>query len=152
MEKNYEHRDQMQEFCVLPGSFQHAVLKTHLQFQREIFADNIEYLLREIPVKVECCLYIVISNLYGKKISIFSMSACQVHVIYAYMNQCLFFNIVAMRKSCSSKCSLRNTLYSTLETSSVPILNYQNFDLCFIRCIVVTKTANLSDCDQSNME
>ena len=51
MEKNYEHRDQMQEFCVLPGFFQHAVLKTHLQFQRGIFADNIEYLLREIPAK-----------------------------------------------------------------------------------------------------
>ena len=68
---------------------------------REITADYVVYLLREILVKVECCLYIVISNKYGNKTCIPLVLARLVHVVYAYMNKVLFLNIVATRKICS---------------------------------------------------
>ena len=51
------------------------------------------YILREIR-NVECCLYIVISNKYGSKTCMPSVLTRQVHVVYAYMNQGLFLNIV----------------------------------------------------------
>ena len=72
--------------------------KLYVQFWREICGDYIVYLLREILVKVECCLYIVISNKYDNITCILSALAGQVHVVYTDMNQSLFLNIVAKRK------------------------------------------------------
>ena len=69
---------------------------------------------------VECCLYIVISYKFGYKTCILSVLARQVHVVYAYMNQGLFLNIVAMRKICTSKFSLKKEL--CLRTLPITVL------------------------------
>ena len=73
----------------------------------EMCADNIAYLFREILVKVECCLYIVISNEFGNKTCIFSVLAHHVHDVYADENLGLFLDIVCKRRICSSKFSLK---------------------------------------------
>ena len=78
--------------------------------ETDICADYVICLLREIRVKVECCLYIVISNKYDNNTCILSMVVRQVDVVYAYVNQALFLNIVATRKLWCSKISLKNTL------------------------------------------
>ena len=53
-------------------------------------------------------MYIVFSNRYGNKTCILSVLSRPVYVVYAYMNQGLFLNIVATRKMCNSKFSLKN--------------------------------------------
>ena len=66
-------------------------------------------------VKVECCVYIAISNKFDNTTCILSVLARQVHGVYAYMNQGLFLNVVTTRKMCSSKFSLKISGYNSIK-------------------------------------
>ena len=52
-------------------------------------------------------MYIAFYNKYGNRTCILSALSRPVYVVYAYMNQALFLNIVATRKMFSSKFFLK---------------------------------------------
>ena len=57
---------------------------------------------------------IVTSDKYGNKTCILSVLARQVHVVYAYMIQGLFLNVVSTRQMYSSEFSFSKTLSGSL--------------------------------------
>ena len=81
------------------GVFKRAVLHKMCSSKNSECSSKeiIQILLKEIPVKVECCLYIIISDKHGNKTCILSVLARQVHVVYVYMNEGIFLNIVATK-------------------------------------------------------